>query len=732
MNKEEHTILAQLLMAIDHTLQSEKTCIGFLEELGTAFGFIGSAVILNSSHEDTAPRVINLKDDDASENRVLSKALELIQTVSPTTTEDLEFHAEGRACQLFPLAKPEGWLLISSQENGPLNKAIQILQKSLPQLSNALHACKVHEQLLSKAEEQRESVKVLQYNQDRTNLIMQSISDPLIKVSSTGQIEEINLFATKLLGLPHNEATKLNIDDLLSNLSHQNENVATTNELLAHLKAGKAWNSEESLRLLTMKGKRLCLKLSSAPVEDNEGNIESHILTLHDITKTELAVLRANWQASHDTITHLLNRRGFEEKLNETFSDASPAGSHHAVMHLDLDQFKIVNDTCGHQVGDNLIQQIAMLIRKELRDSDIIGRIGGDEFGIVLTNSGPTKALKISENIRKSIAQYRFAWQEKVFNPTISIGLTNLDTSTSNAESALKEADLACLAAKDNGRNQVHMYREVKGEHINKRVEEMEWVSRITRAIESDNLVLFCQGIYPLNEGEPTHIELLVRMRQGDDLIPPGAFLPAAERYGKIQALDRWVVQQTIDTLIAHSLKPVITQEYRFNINLSGPTLGDETTQKFIATKLRKHPEIARLINFEITETAAIANLSKSIGFIDSLRSLGCNFILDDFGTGLSSFIYLKQLPVSQIKIDGTFIKDICVNSIDEIMVISMKQIAEALNIKTVAEFVEDEDILELIREIGIDYAQGYGLELPLLFEDKLEQLLSDTQSKSA
>lgn len=732
MVKDAKDLQLELVMSIVENQPFEQMGKGFLKALLHSVEQVHSGALICSSRENKAPVVATVTNDIECTDRAIAHALQVIEHSDGDLDAPIEFSLTESAYLLIPVHKQDQWLLLQPDAHSLPEAAASGIKATLPKLSTAISSSFEIAKLRQQLDEARSNQENSQYKQDQLHIVMQSISDPLIKTSLDGQIEEINLFAEKLLGIKDGEVKSLNVQELFSNLSVKDVNQEAIADLRERLTLGESWSCEKALHFLTMKGKRICLKINSNPITDESDVKQGHVITLNDVTQQELVVLRANWQATHDPLTHLLNRSGFEDSLTELFAKASPKGEHHAVMHLDLDQFKVVNDTCGHQAGDQLLQQVALLIKKELRDIDVVARIGGDEFALVLTNCGPTKALKVSENIRESIAQYRFAWKESVFNPTVSIGLALFDTKLEDSGSVLKKADLARFSAKDNGRNQVQMYQEKKGEKAKTKIEEMEWVSRITKALESDQLVLFCQGIYPLTDNDPTHIEVLVRMREGEDLIPPGAFLPAAERYGKIQALDRWVIDHTIDQLTRYKNHKILKGGYRFNINLSGATLSDETTQKFIATKLRKSPHIASLLDFEITETSAIANLGQCIEFIDNLRGLGCRFALDDFGSGLSSFSYLKQLPVSQIKIDGTFIRDISFDSVDEAIVVAMQQIAEALHIKTVAEFVEDENVIELLRDIGIDFAQGYGLELPLPFDEKLLQISEAEQAQTA
>ncbi len=414
-------------------------------------------------------------------------------------------------------------------------------------------------------------------------------------------------------------------------------------------------------------------------------------------------------QASHDALTGLVNRREFEQRLERALRHVRELGQQHVMCYLDLDQFKIVNDTCGHVAGDELLRQLTFLLRKRLRERDTLARLGGDEFGLLLENCSLEDALGVADDIRQMVGDFRFAWQDKAFNVGVSIGLVAINGHSGSIASILSAADAACYAAKDKGRNRLHVYQESDAD-LMQRQGEMQWVSRITRALEEKRFLLYRQPIVSLDGSGGRWYEMLVRMRgETGEIVPPMAFIPAAERYNLMPALDRWV----IDAALAACSRWERDGVDSCAINLSGASLGDPELVEFIRERFRVHGVAPRRVCFEITETAAIAKLVDSLPLLNELKKMGCRLSLDDFGSGMSSFAYLKGLPVDYLKIDGSFVKDLVTDPLDFIMVQSIHNIATAMGIHTVAEFVESEEIFLKLKEIGVHYAQGYWLGMP-------------------
>jgi diguanylate cyclase (GGDEF)-like protein len=402
---------------------------------------------------------------------------------------------------------------------------------------------------------------------------------------------------------------------------------------------------------------------------------------------------------------------------------AAQLGRHHAVMYLDLDQFKVVNDTCGHAAGDQLMRQVAVLLQHCLREGDTLARLGGDEFGVLLENCPPDAAMRIADKLRQTVTDFHFAWAHLSFNIGVSIGLVNVEDGLFTLAEVLRAADTACYMAKEKGRNRVQMYHPEDSE-LTIRQGEMEWVGRLQKALDENRFILYAQDIRPVRGGRGggTHCELLVRMLdEKGNLVPPMAFIPAAERYNLMPAIDRWVIRTALATLARIRADVSREQVDLCAINLSGASIGDERFLDFVREQLGRFALPHHTICFEITETAAIANLDKATHFIRELKSLGCRFSLDDFGAGMSSFAYLKHLPVDFLKIDGGFVKDMADDPIDRAMVEAINSVGHVMGKQTIAEFVDSEAVMAALRDIGVDYAQGYGVAKPRPFEPRLQ-----------
>lgn len=427
----------------------------------------------------------------------------------------------------------------------------------------------------------------------------------------------------------------------------------------------------------------------------------------------------ASWQARQDVLTGLANRREFEHQLDELVRNAASNGIEHALLYIDLDQFKLVNDTCGHFAGDELLRQVTTLLQRIVRGGDILARLGGDEFGVLLHGCDLGQAIVIAEKMRHAVINYRFIWEKRVFAVGLSIGVAEINGTGETSSTVLAAADAACYVAKDKGRNRVQAYRVGDGELVLRRG-QMEWVSRITEALEKNSFQLHYQRILPLGKSarHAPHYEVLIRMLDDNgQLVPPMAFLPAAERYNLMQGIDRKIVSMAFEAHGNRYRHAPIDITPSLSINLSGSTMGDETFAEFVREQFSRHQISPQIICFEVTETAAIANLSRAAMLIRELREIGCRFSLDDFGSGLSSFAYLKSLPVDYLKIDGGFVKNMASDSIDCAMVQAINDIGHVMGIETVAECVENEFTLDMLKRMGVDHAQGFGIERPRLFE---------------
>ena len=465
------------------------------------------------------------------------------------------------------------------------------------------------------------------------------------------------------------------------------------------------------------RGRRF-LEVHYDPFRDASGSVVGVVVNVRDVTEARTLSEQLSYQASHDALTDLINRYAFEKYLQEFMDSARAEAIEHVLCYLDLDQFKIINDTCGHIAGDELLRQVAGVLQQLVRERDILARLGGDEFGLLLERCSVRQAKRVTTEMQNALITYRFQWEDKTFTIGTSIGVVTINQASESAVSVLSKADAACYAAKDAGRNRVHVYHEDDAE-LAKRRGEMHWVSVINQALDENRFHLAFQPIAPLGKAhiDGDHYELLIRMRdENGDTVAPGAFLPAAERYNLSTSIDRWVVEAAFGWLRDHPQN--LKRLFLCSINLSGTSLGSNEFLGFVARQFAEKNLPPQKICFEITETAAIANLAHATQFMSALKKLGCRFSLDDFGSGLSSFAYLKNLPVDYLKIDGMFVKDIVEDPIDYAMVKSINEIAHVMGKQTIAEFVENDAILEKLRVIGVHFAQGYGIGRPRPLEE--------------
>jgi len=417
--------------------------------------------------------------------------------------------------------------------------------------------------------------------------------------------------------------------------------------------------------------------------------------------------------ARHDPLTGLINRREFEKRLQHCLGTARDESRLHALFYLDLDEFKVVNDTCGHLAGDEMLKQVTALLRSRLRKTDTLARLGGDEFGVLLEDTSLDDARSVGDSLRTEVKRFRFAWQERIFEIGVSIGLVPITGESLDMAQVLSAADAACYVAKESGRNRMHEYQP-DDSALAERYGEMQWIHRIHKAFAEHRFFLYQQGIHPLhgNGDEPPLCEIFIRMLDEEGQVAsPGAFIPAAERYHLIASIDRWVVHAAFVSLACRTLSH--GDETCFAINLSGQSIGDEYFLEYVLEEMELTGVEPTRICFEITETAAVGNLTQAMRFIEVLKKFGCRFVLDDFGSGLSSFAYLKNLPVDFLKIDGAFVRDMVASPVQRALVESIHQIGQVMGLRTIAESVENRATLEALKEIGVHYVQGYGLSLP-------------------
>jgi diguanylate cyclase (GGDEF)-like protein len=453
-------------------------------------------------------------------------------------------------------------------------------------------------------------------------------------------------------------------------------------------------------------------ELASADFKNRQLNaqLKTHSQSL------ELEVMRRTQELEKmvkiDSITGLVNRYEFERRLKSVIETAQKEQSNHVLCYIDLDQFKIVNDKCGHIAGDELLRQIALILKRSARESDVVARLGGDEFGIIYQNSSIEDAQEQAQRLLNAIGEYRFSWHGNTFGIGASIGMVGITRECCTLTNLLSQADAACYAAKDSGRNRIHVALPDDAT-IQDRRNQMQWIGRLEEALVTDSFVLYVQPIVPvLDPLQRHHYEVLVRLREeSGEMIPPMAFIPAAERYGFMPKLDRWVMESTFKAF--SKIRDEVLTEVHFSINVSGASMGDEKTKEFLRGLFGHYGVPYHVITFEITETEAISNMANALAFINEFRGLGCLFALDDFGCGLSSFSYLQNMPIDYLKIDGSFVHDIHLNTVNRAMVAAINDIGHVMGIETICEFVENMAIMHVLNDLEVDYAQGYHIGKP-------------------
>jgi diguanylate cyclase (GGDEF)-like protein/PAS domain S-box-containing protein len=558
----------------------------------------------------------------------------------------------------------------------------------------------------------------LREEKERAQITLESIGDGVITTDVDGAITYMNPAAEALTHWNSVQAQGLPLAALFSLLDDDAQPDGFT--LIEHIVKGQLrGGSEHAKTIQRLDGSTVSVTLVGAPIR-SAGRVSGAVLVLHDMTQERQYIANLSWQATHDALTGLANRREFEYRLEQVLHPAGgQQGGRHALMFLDLDQFKLVNDTCGHAAGDELLRHICALLQSDLREGDTLARLGGDEFGILLENCPASAAEKIAESLRHTVQNLHFVWKGRPFMTTVSIGLVHLSSQTpTTLETSLRAADMACYMAKEKGRNRVQVYHADDSE-LSLRFGEMAWVQRLHMALEENRFCLYAQEISPLGATDAGngHIEILLRLHdEAGRIILPDSFIPAAERYGLMTSLDRWVVENVFKIIARCMLERPARPMAICAINLSGITIGDDEFLGFLREKFETYRIPPEMICFEITETSAIANLGSAIRFINELKALGCHFSLDDFCAGMSSFAYLKHLPVDFLKIDGSFVKDMLDDPINRAMVEVINHIGHVMGKRTIAEFVETPQIEQALLEIGVDYAQGYLIERPQLF----------------
>jgi len=559
----------------------------------------------------------------------------------------------------------------------------------------------------------------LEHEKELAEVTLHSIVDGVITTDADGRVDFLNPVAERYLGCTSQEAHGRPLGEVYRVIDERSGNV------IDPLAGGPGAPPEEepvAVRLIDGKGRECPIRYSHAPIRGRDGTVHGMIVVFHDVSQVRAMAQQLIWQASHDALTGLVNRREFERRLSELIDTAKTQGKEHALLYLDLDNFKAVNDTCGHAAGDELLRQLTSLMQTKMRGSDTLARLGGDEFGALLESCLTEQAVRVANALRETIREFRFVWQDKTFSVGVSIGLVPLNAESRDANNVLTLADVCCYEAKNRGRDRVQVYRPQDRDYTG-RHGDLQVVSQINRAFELGQFRLYRQFIMPVNpaRGMPPHHEVLVRMLdRAGNLIPPTGFMPAAERYNLLTSIERWVVSTLVEYLHRQWLSGGISREPDahgergyYSVNISGASINDKSFPDFLRNLLTRYELPHGLLCFEITETTAISNLTKAAELMHELKGMGCRFALDDFGTGMSSFAYLKYLPVDYLKIAGMFIKDMETDAMDHAIVDSVNRIGHILGMQTVAESVEDAATLARLKEMGVDYAQGYFIAEP-------------------
>lgn len=567
--------------------------------------------------------------------------------------------------------------------------------------------------------ERKRTEEILHEEKERAEVTLGSIGDAVIRTDTKGIVNYLNPVAEGLTGWKNDSAQGKPLSEVF-NIIHEDTGKTVENPVNRCLRQDRIIVLADHTALIRQDGVQFSIEDSAAPIRDLQGNIIGAVLVFHDVTEVRKLTNKMQHQATHDSLTGLINRQYFETILDRALASATNEGKKHALCYLDLDQFKVVNDTCGHVAGDSLLQQLALQLQDQVRERDVLGRLGGDEFGILLEDCPLEKAEVIAEKLRNVIKEFRFSWQDKVFEIGVSIGMVPITEFSGTLTDVLSAADSACYVAKDLGRNRVHVFQADDIELV-KRQGEMQWMQSIQRALAEDRFQLYIQSIVPLSKraNKERHAELLVRMLDEDgNIIMPGAFMPAAERYHLMLDLDRWVVKNAIKALKDGNKK--MAGLTSISINLSGQSISNDDFLKYIVKLIKDFEINPKLICFEITETAVISNMLHATRLISTLNEMGCRFSLDDFGSGLSSFAYLKNLMVDYLKIDGSFVKHMLDDKTDFSMVAAINQIGQTMGVRTIAESVENNDIKKALKKMGVDFAQGFGISLPETLDEKV------------
>jgi len=595
-------------------------------------------------------------------------------------------------------------LISYKQTQDSIREAHSKLESRIAERTNEL--VKANRALQSEVSERKQAEEQVRLSQKRYRALYNDTPSMFFSLGSDGRIVSANQFGAEYLGQTVDGIVGKRIDDLHMEEDHS----LVLKKIQGCLREPQRVHRWDAC-MLHRDGSKIWVRTAARVMADEPENADSILMVCEDITEAYTLSEQLKYQAKHDALTGLVNRYEFERRLKDLLSDSRKNHTRHALLYMDLDHFKVINDTCGHDAGDELLRQLGRVLKSRTAGTDTLARLGGDEFAVLLCNCDLDRATTVAHELHRVINDFRFVWRDARFGISVSIGVVAVEHSTEDITALLSAADTACYSAKEEGPKHVHVYQPDDKEVI-RRYQEMGWIAKIDKALEERRFELFYQRIAPINAADAgsnelrDHYELLLRMRdESGKIVRPAAFLPAAERYKYATKLDRWVVEFAFRWLM--KIPHLLDRLAMCSINLSGHSISGNDFLYYLLDQLEETSIPPAKLCFELTETATITNLVSATELIEELRSRGCRFALDDFGTGLSSFEYLKNLPVDFIKIDGQFISNIVGDAVNYTMVKSINEIAKVMNKETIAEFVDSEEALSTLREIGIDYAQG-------------------------
>lgn len=716
-NPAEARLLQELLKQAPLT-QFEWTCVARLQE---------AIAHLNNPHFDAILLDLTLPDSQGldSLHEIGQRAPSLPVVVLTNADDDnLALEAMRNGAQDYLVKRKANTELLARSLRYAIERkqALEAVRQAKNELEQrvrdrTLELAQTNQRLQAEIRDRQRIQQDLIREKELAQVTLHSIGDAVIATDAEGRIQSLNPVAETLTGWQSDAARGHALETVMCLWDEATHN--PVRDLLdCVLRDGIALDPSERRLVGANDSQEFFVELSAAPIRLEDRQIVGAVLVCRDVTPARSLARQLSWQASHDALTGLANRREFERALETAIADARQTQAHHVLCYLDLDRFKVVNDTCGHTAGDELLRQISGLLQNTLRPSDLLARLGGDEFALLLRRCSLKNARQVVERVVERIHSFRFLWNDNTFTVGASAGLVEINDNTENWARALSSADTAMYAAKEAGRNRLHVYQSDDLE-IARRKGDMQWVSRVVKALEEDRFCLYAQRIAPADPQRSSRdrYEILLRMKDEDgQIVSPGAFMPAAERYDLMPALDRWVVRTLFSQLGQTVEWHTSNCRPLYMVNLSGASFNDDRFLAFLREQFWLHHISPSMVCFEITETVAISNLSQAVQFIHQLKQLGCCFALDDFGSGMSSLNYLKNLPVDYLKIDGHFIRNVEHDAIDAATIEAINHMGHVMGLQTIAEFVENDAILQKIQYLGVDFVQGYGIEKPCPF----------------